>query len=130
MQKKQLLRLIKLVSELKENRFPNCVSFAERLRRADTEDNIPVSCGVKTIRRDIKLLKEQFNAPIYFDYERNGFGLRHHGWNFQCPYIEEEDLFAAVFGARVAEQMLPSPVNNRIRLATDAKLTTNNPDFL
>ena len=38
--KKQLQRLIRLVAQLKENRYPNCTSFAEEMRKADIEENL------------------------------------------------------------------------------------------
>ena len=44
--KKQLMRLIKLVAELKENRYPNRHSFAEKLRKSDIDGNMKVSCKV------------------------------------------------------------------------------------
>ena len=42
--KKQLMRLIKLVAELKENRYPNRHSFAEKRRKSDIDGNMNVSC--------------------------------------------------------------------------------------
>ena len=47
--KKQLQRLIRLVAQLKENRFPNCSSFAEALRRADLDENLNLACTEKTV---------------------------------------------------------------------------------
>ena len=42
--KKQLQRLIRLVSQLKENRYPNCSAFAAAMRKADLDENLNVSC--------------------------------------------------------------------------------------
>ena len=128
--KKQLIRLIKLVAELKENRYPNCHSFAEKLRKSDIDCNMNVSCKAKTIQRDIKTLKDDFDAPIEFDFRNNGFYLAHHGWNFVCPSLQDEDMMASVFGAKVAEDIFPEPVKSQIRKAVDTQLAGNNPDFL
>ena len=51
--RKQLVRLIRLVAQLKENRYPNCSTFAAELRQLDLEENLNVSCTAKTVARDI-----------------------------------------------------------------------------
>jgi len=128
--KKQLLRLIKLVAELKENRFPNCQSFAVKMRQADLAENDNVACTAKTIQRDIRTLKQDFKAPIEFDTRNNGFYLAHHGWDFVCPTLQDEEMIASVFGAKIAEDIMPEPMKSRIRKAVDTQLAVNNPDFL
>lgn len=129
--KKQLQRLIRLVSMLKENRYPNCSTFAAAMRKADLDENLNVSCTPKTIFRDIQTLKNDFDAPIKFDKVRNGYYLAHHGWNFSCPQIyDDTEMLAAVIGARIAEQIFPNPMQKQIRNAVDYLLTYNNPDFL
>ena len=129
--KKQLQRLIRLVSQLKENRNPNCSTFAAAMRKADLDENLNVSCTPKTIFRDIQTLKNDFDAPIKFDKVRNGYYLAHHGWNFSCPQIyDDSEMLAAVIGARIAEHIFPNPMQEQIRNAVDYLLTYNNPDFL
>lgn len=129
--KKQLQRLIRLVSQLKENRYPNCSTFALAMRKADLDENLNVSCTPKTIFRDIQTLKNDFDAPIKFDKVRNGYYLAHHGWNFSCPQIyDDTEMLAAVIGARIAEHIFPNPMQEQIRNAVDYLLTYNNPDFL
>lgn len=129
--KKQLVRLIRLVAQLKENRYPNCVSFASEMRKADMDENLNLACTAKTISRDIQLLKNDFDAPIKFDAARNGYYLTHHGWTFSCPQLfEDNEMLAAVLGARIAEHIFPAPMKKQIREAVDYLLTYNNPDFL
>ena len=129
--KKQLVRLVRLVAQLKENRYPNCSSFSEEMRKADLDENLNVACTPKTIFRDIQTLKNDFDAPIAFDKARNGYYLKHHGWNFSCPQIyDDNEMLAAVLGARVAEHIFPAPMKKQIREAVNYLLTYNNPDFL
>lgn len=128
--KKQLYRLVKFVGELKENRYPNCKSFAAELRDTDIDDNINITCSTKTIQRDIKLLKEYFHAPIEFNQELNGFYLTNHGWDFNAPIYSEEELLASVLGAKFAQDLMPEPLKSEIRRAVDMQLSDNNPDFL
>ncbi len=131
MSKKQLQRLIRLVAQLKENRYPNCSSFAAAMRKADLDENLNVACSAKTIFRDIQTLKNDFNAPIRFDNSRNGYYLTRHDWTFSSPQIyEESEMLAAVIGARVAEHIFPEPMQQQIRNAVDQLLTGHNPEFL
>ena len=129
--KKQLVRLIRLVAQLKENRYPNCASFAADMRKADIEENLNLSCTAKTIARDIQVLKRDFNAPNDFDPSRNGYYLTHHEWTFSCPQIFDDScMLSAVLGARVAEHIFPQPMKKQIRDAVNYLLTNNNPGFL
>jgi len=128
--KAQLHRLIKLVGELKENKYPNCTSFAKKLRNTDINENLIISCSAKTIQRDINLLKEEYAAPIGYNYDRKGFYLKHHGWNFSVPFLSEDFLLSSILGAKVAENIIPEPLKSQIREAVDNELATNNPDFL
>ena len=128
--KKQLMRLVRLVAQLKENRYPNCESFAAAMRQADLAENLNLACSAKTIYRDIQTLKTDFGAPIKFDSVRNGYYLSHHGWTFSCPDIDENEMIAAILGARIAEHIFPSPLKQEVRDAVDNLLTANNPDFL
>jgi len=128
--KKQMRRMIMLVAELKQNKYPNTESFARKLHDIDIYENKNIACTPKTIQRDIKVLKEEYNAPIEFDTEQRGYYLKHHGWNFQCPVFEENDLVAAVLGAKLAEEIFPNPLRQDIRDATDNLLTENNPELL
>lgn len=129
--KKQLLRLIRLVAQLKENRYPNCSSFASDMRKADLDENLNVACTAKTVFRDIQTLKNDFDAPIAFDKTRNGYYLTKRDWNFSCPQnYEESEMLAAVLGARIAEHIFPEVMQKQIRNAVDGLLSRNNPDFL
>lgn len=128
--KKQLLRLIRLVAQLKENRYPNCSSFAEDMRRADLDENLNVACTAN-IFRDIQTLKDDFKAPIKFNKSRNGYYLTRKDWNFSCPQnYEDSEMLAAVLGARITEHIFPNVMKNQIRNAVDNLLARNNPEFL
>ena len=128
--KKQILRLINLVAELKKNNYPNSRTFAEKLRNSDLYDETNIKCCNKTIQRDIKMLKEEFNAPIDYDFERKGYYLKHHGWDFSIPALEESYLIASILGAKIAEDTLPEPLKSEISNAVNLQLSTNNPDIL
>lgn len=129
--KKQFQRLVKLVAQLKENRGLNCTTFANDLLELDISKNINIACGRKTILRDIKLLKEEYGAPIEFDRQSNSYHLKHKGWDLKVPQLlSDSEMLAAVLGARLAEEIFPEPLRSDIRNAVDFQLTNNSPDFL
>ena len=131
LQKHQLLRLKRISALLKENRYPNAKTLVEEFKRMDLEENLNIACVQKTILRDMKLLKEEFNCPLAFDRSRNGYYLEHHGWDFIAPVLlDDNEMLAAVIGARIAEAIFPSPLKNQVRAAVDYLLQNNNPDFL
>ncbi len=58
----QLDRLTYINSQLKNNKFPNCKKLSEELIVSEM-----------IIHRDIKILREEYLAPIAFDINENGF---------------------------------------------------------
>ncbi|MBE6367203.1 MAG: WYL domain-containing protein [Lentisphaerae bacterium] len=129
--KSQLHRLMRIAALLKENRYPNSETLILEFQRIAQEEGLNIECGKKTILRDMKTLKNEYNCPLAFDRARNGYYLKHHGWDFVVPaLLDENEMLAAVIGARIAEEIFPSPLKNKIRNAVDYLLQNNNPDFL
>jgi len=129
--KSQMHRLLRIAALLKENRYPNTETLVDEFRRIAWEENLPIECTRKTVLRDMKALREEFHCPLAFSREYNGYYLKHHGWDFIAPaLLDENEMLAAVIGARVAEGIFPAPLKNRIRAAVDYLLRNNNPDFL
>ena len=131
MHKSQLHRLMRIAALLKENRYPNSETLVKEFRRIAVEEELEIDCGKKTILRDMKVLEHEFGCPLAFDRARNGYYLKHHGWDFIAPaLLDENEMLAAVIGARIAEEIFPAPLKNKIRNAVDYLLQNNNPDFL
>jgi len=128
--KKQLLRLIKFVAELKQNNYPNTETFAKTLRNLDLQENINISCGRRTILRDVKVLINDFKAPIAFDAEKGGYYLTNHYWEFQCPLFPENMIFTSMLAIRLAEDIVPEPLKSMMKSSIENQLTRNNSEFL
>ena len=128
--KKQIKRLVKFSSLLKQNKYPNATKFEKILRNADLYNNENIACSMKTIYRDIEILKTQYKAPIEFDAQYNGYYLKHHGWSLDFPVLQDEIMLASVLGAKLAQDLMPEPLKSKINDAVDQQLTSNNPDFL
>ena len=131
LQKAQLHRLTRIAAMLKENRYPNSESLVREFRRIAVEEELEIDCSRKTILRDMKTLEFEFQCPLAFDRARNGYYLKRHDWDFIAPaLLDENEMLASVIGARISEDIFPSPLKNRIRNAVDYLLQNHNPDFL
>lgn len=127
--KKQLLRMIKLIALLKRNSYPNATSFVKILREADLMENLNLACTERTLMRDIATLKCDFKAPIEFDRDHNGYFLMRPDWEFQAPPLADDALLTVMLGGRVAEDILPSPLKEKVTRAVDSHLAASDTTF-
>ena len=127
--KKQIMRMVKFVAELRRNTYPNATSFTKKLRNAELMENLNIACSERTVMRDLEVLKRDFHAPIRFSQENNGYFLENQYWEFQVPLQTNEAIMGAMLGARLAEDIMPSPVKEQIHNAVDETITNNNSEF-
>jgi predicted DNA-binding transcriptional regulator YafY len=127
---KQTLRLVKLVAEMRRNRYPNSETFAKMLCDQSVGGDLDMSCTPRTIQRDIKILQTIYGAPIEFDARMNGFRLTRNTWDFQVPTQNEDLITYSLLGARVLEDIAPEPLKGKVRDTVDEELSTNSSDFL
>ena len=124
-QKSQLQRLRRIAGALKENRYPNSETLVKEFERIALEEEIPIKCVKKTILRDMKVLENEFGCPLAFDRARNGYYLKY-PWDFIAPAdLGENEMLATVIGARIAEDIFPAPLRNKIRNAVDFLINNN-----
>ena len=123
MNRKQYIRLKKFVKELQKDKYPNRNSFAEKLREMDELENLGIRCTPKTIGRDIKLLIEDFNAPIKYCKTNHGYYLTYDEWDFDCPPLNETAITALILGAKIAEDVVLEPLKTEIHNAVTILLT-------
>ena len=133
--KKQLLRMVKMVADLRKNSYPNANTWVKKFEALDRDENLNVACGRRTVMRDIDYLRKDFNAPIAyapieFSSEYNGFYLTNPYWEFQVPFFDDEMIMSAMLGAQLAGEILPSPVKEQIRDAVDNQISANNSELL
>ena len=128
--KKQIMRMIRFVAELKKNSYPNASSFAKKLRMTDIDENLNISCNTRTIQRDIESLKKDFNAPIVYDHEQCGYYITRKTWEFHCPVFCEGIISSLMIATRLAEDIIPQPIKKEITDASIDLSSTNNSEFL
>lgn len=93
-----LQRLRSLVDEIARGHYPTCKVLAEKLERS-----------TRTIRRDIDSLRNDFNAPVEFDRERNGFYFTDPAWRLPPVRMTEAELIAFFSAERVLRRVGRTP---------------------
>ena len=127
-QSRQALRLIKFVSEMKKNHFPNASSFSELLKRIELMENVPCACSERTVARDIKVLEQEYNAPIAYDPVNRGYYLKY-PWDLDVPIMGDEILSMTLLGTQLAGDIVPEPLKSDISSAMEKTLTGNDSEF-
>ena len=130
--KNQIARMIKFTGMMKRGQYPNAKSFVRMLEKAEANwDELgDLLCSEKTIRRDIKMLKEVYGAPIEFDHAKNGYYLTRNYWELNVPVLQDEAMLGSLIGCKLAEEFMPEPIRSEIENAVDEELTTNAPEIL
>jgi predicted DNA-binding transcriptional regulator YafY len=80
--------------------------------------------------RDLDTLRKDFDAPIAFSPENNGYYLTNTCWELKVPFMDDEMVMSAMLGAQLAEKIMPSPVKEQIRDAVDNSIADNNSELL
>ena len=119
----KMTRLLKLVSMLRKNSFPNHTTLEKELRALDVTGQFKIS--QKTIQRDVLYLQAEYNAPIAFDYHNNGYYLKDPNWKFEVPQLSGVEMQAVTLGARLAETVMPEPISGKIQQAADMLASSN-----
>src|SRR5574344_1511098 len=123
--KKSRDRINCLLRLMKENRYPNHTTLVKEMRKLDLAGAYDVS--PKTVQRDVAYLKLEYHAPIQYDAARKGYFLTNPYWEKYVPFLEEDEMDAAIIGARLAETILPpSRIRESVRVGTDALWSRNN----
>ena len=119
----KMTRLMKLVALLRKNSYPNHRILQSKLRALDATSMYSVS--QKTVQRDVKYLRDVYNAPIAFDNGKRGYYLTDPDWEFEVPHLDEDEMKAVTLGARLAETIMPQPIAGEIQSAAETLLCNN-----
>ena len=129
----QVYRLARIASLLKKNGCPTAEKLLLEYEKLEFEEGrtIRAKYSLRTVYRDIDVLRNDFGCPIKFDRIRKTYYLTDRNWEFNCPaQLSESAMLALIVGARIAEDVFPDPIRARITRAVDEILKGNNPDFL
>ena len=128
----QLQRLARISSLLQKNCFPTPEDILREYREMELFDGTGHGeYSIKTVIRDIHILKNDFGCPIKYKRSIPGYCLSRRGWKFVCPTdLSEPAMLTMIIGAKVVEDIFPPPLNAQVKAAVDEILKGNNPDFL
>ena len=119
--KPQYRRLLFIDARIRSGRYPNCPALA-----AEWE------VSAKTIQRDIDYLRDELDAPIEYDRQRNGYTYTENSYRLPTVPISESDLFAVCIAAEALRQFENTPLHtklasvfDKIRESLPAKLKVN-----
>ena len=127
---RQMQRLLLIVEELKKNQYPNRNDLFKFLKSAEySSDKGGYSVSTRTLARDIDTLKNEFNAPIDFDYAANEYYLKNPEWDFETP-VKATALSIFLLGLRIALDIIPEPLRSKIDSDIKTLLCENNVEEL
>ncbi len=112
-QSRQWMRLTKFIEELKKNKYPTVRHMLKVLRDADIDEGMPCSCSERTFRRDMDTLRDDYHAPIAFDYKKKGFYLTDPTWQFDVPVFSTPKIKAHV-DAKVLRKLFDAHRTHRV----------------
>ena len=92
-----LERLNRICVEIQRDRCPNRADLARVVER-----------HARTIQRDIDALRNQFNAPLIFDKERNGYRFTDRAWQLPQVSLSEGELIAFFAAERILRRLAPT----------------------
>jgi predicted DNA-binding transcriptional regulator YafY len=102
----QLKRLAFIDLKLREGAFPTAQELAQ-----------PFDCSERTIERDIARFKNDFGAPIYFNYERGGYAYSNPTFTLPALRLTHNELLAVFLAERVLAQYANTPLHHRLASA-------------
>ena len=114
--KTQAERLVALDQQLRNNKYPNCTSFAEEWE-----------ISTKTAQRDIDFLKDRMGAPIEYDATNRGYYYTEPTFMMPAVQMNEGELAALLMGSKALEQFQGTPMAEKLK-AVFEKLSIFMPD--
>jgi len=114
--KTQAERLLALDKQLRDNKYPNCTSFA-----AEWE------ISTKTAQRDLEYLQDRMGAPLEYDALKRGYFYTEPTFMLPAVQMNEGELAALLMGSKVLEQFQGTPMAEKLT-AVFEKLSAFLPD--
>ena len=124
--RKQLHRLSSIVSLLKQEGTVSLYGILEYFQEAKDAAGVALTCGAKTVYRDLQILRETYKCPFEYDASHRCYVLKDKQWDLPVPAIlNDSELFAAVMGARFTQIIFPASIADRIKDTVDALMRSN-----
>jgi predicted DNA-binding transcriptional regulator YafY len=102
MKRSVLARFVKLVQLIKSNPFSSLSDLASNLEVSE-----------RTIKRDIDLLRTDYDAPLEYDYSEKGYHLTK-SWDFNLPNLTEGEVLALLIATSILHQFKGTPLESAL----------------
>ncbi|MDD4615021.1 MAG: WYL domain-containing protein [Caldisericia bacterium] len=117
MQKNILNRYFRISLSLQGKGFPSLEKLA-----TDCE------VSVRTIKRSIQVMRDEFDAPIEYSPQYKGYHLLH-DWSFQLPNLSEKELIQLLMVTSTVKQFHGTPLENTFQ-SIEKKLNAIFSDYI
>ena len=129
--RKQLQRMAIIVAMLKERELVKMRDIIDRLNATDFEDGASLGCGNRTVQRDIKVLQEEYNAPVEYSKSDAAYTLYDKEWTFQVPaLLNPDELLAVMIGGKLSNDIFPDCISSRVSRAVSEILRYNKSEYI
>jgi len=103
MKRSLLVRIVRLAEIIQNKPYQNINYLANDLE-----------VSTRTIKRDLEILKSEYDAPIQYDYLRKGYYLSK-PWNFSFPNLTEGEVLTLLLATSVMKQFSGIPLGTSLK---------------
>lgn len=103
MKRSPLIRMVRLSEELQSNPYRNATHLASVLE-----------VSTRTIKRDIEMLKAEYDAPIRYDHSKKGYFLSSR-WSFSLPDLTEGEVLTLLLSTSLMKQFSGTPLGTSLK---------------
>lgn len=129
--RKQLQRMAIIVAMLKERKWVRMKSIIKRLEATEFERGAYLACGNRTVQRDVKVLQDEYNAPIEYSKREAAYTLYNKEWTFQVPaLLNPDELLAVMIGGKLSSDIFPACISSRVSRAVGEILRYNESEYI
>jgi predicted DNA-binding transcriptional regulator YafY len=128
MRLKQQERLLFIIGALKKGTYPSAEALARDISGFASRQGSDSGVSTKTIYRDLEHLRNEFEAPIYYDERRYGYFLQDPKWVYPARELVGEKLFAAVLSESLSRPVLPVSLQRSLGEAMDVQIAAGDPE--
>lgn len=94
-------RILWFDSRVQNNRHPNARNLSEHF-----------NISARTAQRDIECLRDNFNAPLYFNRPKNGYCYTDDTFSLPAFWFNEDNVIALALSARLASAIPDKTIKN------------------
>ena len=129
--RKQLHRMAEIVAILKKRPWVKMKKIKDTLDATEFTDGAYLACGNRTIQRNIKVLREEYYAPIEYSKSECAYSLLDQEWTFQVPaLLNPDELLAITIGGKLSQDIFPQSLSQRVTKAVNEVLRYNESESL